>query len=97
MTDEEYEKELANRYQFQPFYIKWLRWLRWMPYYYFLAAKKWVKNTTYKKDKRYFSAKEMLSIHRGLAQCKMKHYYTKDEVFSNIRSKLGLDDESVSE
>jgi len=90
-------KKLDDRYQFQPFYIKCARWLRWMPFYYFVAAKKWVKNTTYKKDKRYFSIKEIFSVHRGIAQCKMKHYYTTDEAFNDIRGKLGLTDEKTED
>lgn len=41
--------------------------------------------------------KEIFSVHRGIAQCKMKHYYTTDEAFNDIRGKLGLTDEKTED
>lgn len=88
MTDEEYEKELADRYQFQPFYVKWSRWWRWMPYYYALGLKKYLHNITYEKENRYLTLSDMMSIYKGLAHCKMKFYYTMEEVQKEFQEKI---------
>ena len=96
MTYKEHDNELDDRYQFQSFFVRCKRWLRWMPYYYFLGVKQWIKNTTYKKDP-YVSPRDMFSIYKGLAHCKMKYYWTSEEVFSNIRGKLGLTNEKAED
>jgi len=71
MNDEEYSKQLEQRYQFQPWYIK-----LWRRRYYltipFLTLSVWLKS------RKQFLLIWSLSI--GMVQGKMRWYYTMDEV-----------------
>ena len=82
-----------DRYQYQPWYIKAYRWIRWVPYYYVLGTLKYIKykNTTpdLEEDLSYHTT---MKIWKGLAQCKMKHWYSIDEVRDNIEKRLEHED-----
>lgn len=91
MNDEEYQAQLANRYQFKPWYIKVYRWLRWKPLYSFMAIcqiTKWL--LTGAKPDEYFSragtAELIWTVHQARAEMKMLFFHTHDEV----RERLGI-------
>jgi hypothetical protein len=63
-----------NRYQHQRLPVKLYRWLRWKPWY----AAKAVRATI-----RHGYLPEIWSLHMALADCKMNHLYTMEEVLND--------------
>lgn len=83
-----------TRYQHQPWYIKTYRWLRWRPWYWvkvwfvitgwaIRGAKplRWGEGENAFGFDRWHSIEHFLIMYKGLAECKMQHYYTTEEVF----------------
>lgn len=91
-----------DRYQFQPWYIKTYRWLRWRPVFalkflwwlilwgsdgftqppgygdVFRGRQKW---------SRYWHLKHYWTMSISMAQQKMKHYHTTEEIIYALRTK----------
>jgi hypothetical protein len=87
-----------DRYQFQPWYIKTYRWLRWRPVYgclalahifvwWFIDGKIPVEEQGWFVNKWQF-VKFLWRLSLSDASMKMKHYYTMDEVITELRSKV---------
>ena len=91
---EEFEKLPDDRYQFQTRIIKIYRWLRWKPWYVLLTTLtivRWLvtgaKIPT--EEKLWFIMREdyikhLWTMGMALAECKMKHLYTLEEVIGNM-------------
>jgi len=71
---------MTDRYQHQRWYVKAYRWLRWRPLYAVLALRAMARS----KEDRAF----MWRIYAGLADVKMKHYYTLEEARERIDERL---------
>lgn len=70
-----FKKRLANRYQFQPWYIKAWRWIKISPS---LALIPWYSLRIYLAWKE--SWKQCLRIAGASAQLRLEHWYTLEEV-----------------
>ncbi len=87
-----------NRYQHQPWVIRFARWLHWRPWYMILAVwfiVRWLLTgaTITADEQEWFAnrrayAWHIWTVHRGLAEIKMRHYWTLDESIEELTERM---------
>ena len=93
---------MDDRYQFQTRFVKICRWLRWMPYWYawglvnicqYWAFDRTIPNVTTEDGytfpmyrSRWDATKSIMTLHKSMAQGKMKHYWSLQEVIADLHS-----------
>ena len=89
MADQD-DPRLMDRYQYQPWYVKLWRWRFMIPTYHRALFDWWPnrgKPMFNDPECRNWTYRDFLSLEKGMANSKMKWYYTMDEVKEHLEQK----------